>query len=133
MSDLIEQDVQELADELGFDLKKLPYGFQFRIGKLALNYYNTTNTVVISKPKSVQKVKKNIPFSKIKPMLKKLKGEIDTDKSITGEQAINFIMSGVEIKHKRVGESEWRMDDVRKLPLGSFLNKTFVFKIGETK
>ena len=133
MSNLIEQDAQELADDLGFDLKKLPYGFQFRIGKLILNYYNTTSTVVISKPKQGQKVKKNIAFNKLKPMLKKLKSEIDVGKPITGEQAISFVLSGVEIKHKRIGESEWRRDDVRKLPLDSFLNKTFVFELGVTK
>lgn len=49
---------QILADKLGFDLKKLPYGYQFRIGKLVLNYYDTTGTVVISKPKSEPKVKR---------------------------------------------------------------------------
>lgn len=133
MSNLIEQDAQELADELGFDLKKLPYGFQFRIGKLILNFYNTTSTVVICKPKQAQKVKKNISFSKLKPMLKKLKGEINVGKPITGEQAISFILSGIEIKHKRVGEVEWRRDDVRKLPLDSFLNKTFTFELKESK
>lgn len=129
MTEFIEEEMQELADSLGFDLKKLPYGFQFRIGKLVLNYYHTTSTVVISKPKQGQKVKKNISFDKLKPMLKKLESEIKVGNPVTGEQAISFILSGIEIKHKRVGESEWRRDDVKKLPLNSFLNKTFVFEL----
>ena len=119
------EEMQELADKLGFDLKKLPYGYQFRIGKLILNYYDTTGTVVTSKPKESQKVKKNISAS----MLKKLKSNIVADKPITGEQAINFVISGVSVKHKRLGENEWRKDDISKLPLNSFLNKTFVFEL----
>jgi len=128
MSEL-EQDMQCLADKLGFDLKKLPYGYQFRIGKLILSYYNTTNTVVTSKPKQAQEVKKNVGQSQIESMLKKLKGEIKVGNPITGEQAISFILANVSVKHKRVGESEWRKNDVRKLPLDSFLNKTFVFEL----
>ena len=30
---LMREEAQEIADKLGFDLKKLPYGYQFRIGK----------------------------------------------------------------------------------------------------
>lgn len=129
MSELIELKMQELADDLEFDLKKLPYGFQFRIGKLILNYYHTKGTVVTSKPNSSQKVKKNVSQDKLKSMLKKLKLEIKSSNPITGEQAINFILSGVEVKHKRLGEDSWRRDDVKKLPLDSFLNKTFVFEL----
>ena len=62
-------------------------------------------------------------------MLKKLKSNIVADKPITGEQAINFVISGVSVKHKRLGENEWRKDDISKLPLNSFLNKTFVFEL----
>ena len=123
------EEMQELADKLGFDLKKLPYGYQFRIGKLILNYYDTTGTVVTSKPKSKQQVKKRVSISKIESMLKELKSEIETSKPITGEQAINFVIAGVSVKHKRLGENEWRKDDISKLPLNSFLNKTFVFEL----
>lgn len=123
------EEMQELADKLGFDLKKLPYGYQFRIGKLILNYYDTTGTVVTSKPKESQKVKKNVPTSSIESMLEKLKSNIVADKPITGEQAINFVVAGVSVKHKRLGENEWRKDDISKLPLNSFLNKTFVFEL----
>lgn len=125
----LEQDVQILADKHGFDLKKLPYGYQFRIGKLVLNYYNTTGSVVISKPKSPQKVKKNVSFSKVERMLIDLKGEVKASNSITGEQAVSLVMTGMAVKHKRLGESEWRKDDISKLPLNSFLNKTFVFEL----
>ena len=37
---------------------------------LILNYYDITGTVVTIKPKEYQKVKKNVPFSKIEEMLK---------------------------------------------------------------
>lgn len=127
----MNEEMQLLADKLGFDLKKLPYGYQFRIGKLVLNYYDTTGTVVISKPKSEPKVKKNVPESKLESMLKKLKGNIDTKKPITGEQAINFVIAGVLVKHKRVGEEDWRTQNIKNLPLDSFLNKTFTFELGE--
>lgn len=127
----MREEAQEIADKLGFDLKKLPYGYQFRIGKLILNYYDTTGTVVTIKPKEYQKVKKNVPFSKIEEMLKKLKSHIKSENLINGEQAVNLLISGINVKHKRLGESEWRKDDVKKLPLASFLNKTFVFEIGE--
>lgn len=127
----MNEEMQILADKLGFDLKKLPYGYQFRIGKLVLNYYDTTGTVVISKPKSEPRVKKNVPESKLESMLKKLKGNIDTKKPITGEQAINFIIAGVSVKHKRVGEEDWRTQNIKTLPLDSFLNKTFTFELGE--
>lgn len=123
------EEAQCLADKHGYDLKKLPYGYQFRIGKLILNYYNTTGTVVISKPKSDQKTKKNVSFSKVEGMLVKLKSNIIPDVFISGEQAINFIMVGVGVRHKRLGEHEWRKDDITKLPLNSFLNKTFVFEL----
>lgn len=124
------EEMQELADKLGFDLKKLPYGYQFRIGKLILNYYDTTGTVVTSKPKEKQKVKRNVSQSQIEQMLKKLKGgEKASEKTITGEQAINFVIAGVSVKHKRLGENEWRKDDISKLPLNSFLNKTFIFEL----
>ena len=127
----MNEEMQILADKLGFDLKKLPYGYQFRIGKLVLNYYDTTGTVVISKPKSEPKVKRNVPESKLESMLKKLKGNIDTKKLITGEQAISFIIAGVSVKHKRVGEQDWRTQNIKTLPLDSFLNKTFTFELGE--
>ncbi len=127
----MNEEMQTLADKLGFDLKKLPYGYHFRIGKLVLNYYDTTGTVVISKPKSEPKVKKNVPESKLESMLKKLKGNIDTKKPITGEQAINFVIAGVSVKHKRVGEEDWRTQNIKMLPLDSFLNKTFTFELGE--
>lgn len=127
----MNEEMQILADKLGFDLKKLPYGYQFRIGKLVLNYYDTTGTVVISKPKTEPKVKKNVPESKLETMLKKLKGNIDTKKPITGEQAINFVIAGVSVKHKRVGEEDWRTQNIKMLPLDSFLNKTFTFELGE--
>lgn len=127
----MNEEMQMLADKLGFDLKKLPYGYQFRIGKLVLNYYDTTGTVVISKPKTEPKVKKNVPESKLESMLKKLKGNIDTKKPITGEQAISFIIAGVSVKHKRVGEQDWRTQNIKTLPLDSFLNKTFTFELGE--
>ena len=127
----MNEEMQILADKLGFDLKKLPYGYQFRIGKLILNYYDTTGTVVISKPKSEPKVKKNVPESELETMLKKLKGNIDTKKPITGEQAINFVIAGVSVKHKRVDEEDWRTQNIKTLPLESFLNKTFIFELGE--
>lgn len=127
----MNEEMQMLADKLGFDLKKLPYGYQFRIGKLVLNYYDTTGTVVISKPKSEPKVKKNVPESKLESMLKKLKGNIDTKKPITGEQVISFVIAGVSVKHKRVGEEDWRTQNIKTLPLDSFLNKTFIFELGE--
>lgn len=127
----MNEEMQTLADKLGFDLKKLPYGYQFRIGKLVLNYYDTTGTVVISKPKSEPKVKKNVPESKLESMLKKLKGNIDAKKPITGEQAISFVITGISVKHKRVGEEDWRTQNIKMLPLDSFLNKTFTFELGE--
>lgn len=131
MSGLIIEEMQEIADEIGFDLRKLPYGFQFRIGKLVLNYYHTTKTVVTSQPKSDQKVKKDVSIPKLKTMLKKLKGKVKADNLILGEVAISVVLGGGNVKHKRVGESEWRRDDIRKLPLNSFLNKTFIFELGE--
>lgn len=131
MTTNLQEQCQELADKHGFDLKKLPYGFQFRIGKLILNYYNTTGSVVISEPKKSQKVKKRVAFEKIDSMLEKLKGGIKSSKPITGEQAINFIIAGVTVKHKRMGEQEWRTQNIKSLPLDSFLNKTFVFELGE--
>lgn len=127
----MNEEMQMLADKFGFDLKKLRYGYQFRIGKLVLNYYNTTGTVVISKPKSEPKVKKNVPESKLESMLKKLKGNVDTKKPITGEQAINFVIAGIPVKHKRVCEEDWRTQNIKMLPLDSFLNKTFTFELGE--
>lgn len=126
-----QEQCQELADKHGFDLKKLPYGFQFRIGKLILNYYNTTGSVVISEPKKSQKVKKHVQFEKIDSMLEKLKGGIKAAKPITGEQAINFVIAGVAVKHKRMGEQDWRTQNIKNLPLDSFLNKKFVFELGE--
>lgn len=131
MDDLILEEMQELADDLGFDLKKMVYGFQFRVGKLILNYYHTTGSVVTCKPKQAQKVKKNIPRNKIRSMLIELKGEIKDENIIDGEKAIALILAGIDVKHKRVGEDDWRRDDICKLPINSFINKTFVFKIGK--
>ncbi len=127
----MNEEMQILADKLGFDLKKLPYGYQFRIGKLVLNYYDTTGTVVINKPKSEPKVKRNVSESKLESMLKKIKGNIDTKKPITGEQAIGFVIAGVSVRYKRVGEEDWRTQNIKTLPLDSFLNKTFIFELGE--
>lgn len=129
MSNLIENEAQELADKFGFDLKKIPYGYQFRIGKIILNYYETTGTVVTCVPKQAQKVKRNIQVSQIGKMLKKLKGDLITDDTMTGEQAISLVLAGIKIKHKRLGEPDWRKADIKKLTLDSFLNKTFVFEL----
>lgn len=130
MSNITEQEVQELADKTGFDLKKLPYGFQFRIGKIVVNYYNTTGTVVSSQPKQNQKVKKNVSFDKLEKILKKIKESGFPEDFISGEHALNLTLSGIKVNFKRSGEVEWREGDIGGLPLNSFLNKTFVFKIG---
>ena len=60
----MREEAQEIADKLGFDLKKLPYGYQFRIKKLILNYYDITGTVVTIKPKNTKGEK--ISIAKLK-------------------------------------------------------------------
>lgn len=129
MNSLIEE-AQQLADELGFDLKKIPYGFQFRLGRTIVSYYETTGSTVISHPKQNQKVKKCVKFSELKGILLKLKPKVDNVDFISGEKAVPLVMAGVNVKHRRCGESEWRSQDILNLPLHSFLNKTFEFKIG---
>lgn len=132
MSDF-QEDMQCLADEMGFDLKKLPYGYQFRVGKQILNYYHTTKTVVICKPKSKQEVIKFVPISSVKTMLKGMKKEVSVKRQLTGDKAIALVMSGVEIKHKKIGEKDWRKDNIQNLPVSAFMNGNFIFKLDVKK
>lgn len=94
---MIEQEIQELADSLGFDLKKLPYGYKFKLGKASADYYHTTGTLVVCPPKKQQFVKKHVDIVELGLALKKLIGDPSEFINEQKENDIKFIR---EVKSK---------------------------------
>lgn len=119
--------MQQLADKYDFDLKKIPYGFQFRIGKLVVNFYDTTGTIVICEPKKSQVVQKRKTIGDVESILKSLSFKVSSDDLIDGKQAIKLIRKGKAVLHRVRGESSWRNLNTRELPLKHFLDGKFEF------